>query len=106
VPFFDDAHRLPAEDALGLPGRSAAGGGGLPRIVVLAYPRIANFDEFDPLRLEKNVDLVFLHPGEPLPGDAALVILPGSKATIADLAALRAAGWDIDLKAHLHRGGP
>ena len=104
VPFFDDAHRLPAEDALGLPGPSA-GGDGRPRIVVLAYPRIANFDDFDPLRLDKNVDLAFLRPGEPIPGDAALVILPGSKATIADLAALRAAGWDIDLKAHVRRGG-
>ncbi|MDP1966444.1 MAG: cobyric acid synthase, partial [Reyranella sp.] len=104
VPFFDDAHRLPAEDALGLPGRSI-GGDGRPRIVVLAYPRIANFDDFDPLRLEKNVDLVFLRPGESIPGDAALVILPGSKTTIADLAALRDAGWDIDLKAHVRRGG-
>ena len=60
------------------------------KIVVLAYPRIANFDDFDPLRLEPGVDLVFLRPGEAIPGDAALVILPGSKATIADLAALRA----------------
>ena len=104
VPFFDDAHRLPAEDALGIPGRNA-GGDGRPRIAVLAYPRIANFDDFDPLRLEKNVDLAFLRPGEPIPGDAALIILPGSKATIADLAALRSAGWDIDLKAHIRRGG-
>lgn len=104
VPFFADAHRLPAEDALGLPGRNA-GSDGRPRIVVLAYPRIANFDDFDPLRLEPNVDLVFLRPGEPIPGDAVLVILPGSKATIADLAALREAGWDVDLKAHLRRGG-
>ena len=104
VPFFASAHRLPAEDALGLPGQRA-GGDGRPRIVVLAYPRIANFDDFDPLRLEPNVDLAFLRPGEPIPGDAALVILPGSKATIADLAALRATGWDIDLKAHRRRGG-
>ena len=105
VPFFADAHRLPAEDALGLPGRDASGGTGRPRIVVLAYPRIANFDDFDPLRLEPNVDLGFLRPGEPIPGDAALVILPGSKATIADLAALRETGWDIDLSAHWRRGG-
>ncbi len=104
VPFFDDAHRLPAEDALGIPGRNA-GGDGRRRIVVLAFPRIANFDDFDPLRLEKDVDLAFLRPGEPIPGDAALVILPGSKATIADLAALRSAGWDVDLKAHIRRGG-
>jgi adenosylcobyric acid synthase len=105
VPFFDAAHRLPAEDALGLPTRGQAGRTGRTRVVVLAYPRIANFDDFDPLRLEQNVDLVFIRPGEPIPGDAALVILPGSKATIADLAALRQAGWDIDLAAHLRRGG-
>src|SRR5712675_930601 len=108
VPFFEAAHRLPAEDALGL-GVSGSSG---PeeherprRIAVLAYPRIANFDDFDPLRLEPAVDLVFVRPGEALPGDTALVILPGSKATIADLAALRAAGWDIDLQAHVRRGG-
>jgi adenosylcobyric acid synthase len=104
VPFFEAAHRLPAEDALGLPGRSV-GADGRTRIAVLAYPRIANFDDFDPLRLEPNVDLVFVGPNEPIPGNASLVILPGSKATIADLAALRQAGWDIDLAAHLRRGG-
>jgi len=104
VPFFEAAHRLPAEDALGLPGRSV-GADGRTCIAVLAYPRIANFDDFDPLRLEPNVDLVFVRPNEPIPGNASLVILPGSKATIADLAALRQAGWDIDLAAHLRRGG-
>jgi adenosylcobyric acid synthase len=102
LPYFQHAHRLPAEDALGLP-RGQRGTG--VKIVVLAYPRIANFDDFDPLRLEPGVDLIFLRPGEAIPGDAALVILPGSKATIADLAALRATGWDIDLQAHVRRGG-
>ncbi len=102
VPFFEHAHRLPAEDALGLPTTRRGNG---TKIVVLAYPRIANFDDFDPLRLEPGVDLAFLRPGEAIPADAALVILPGSKATIADLAALRAAGWDIDLQAHVRRGG-
>jgi len=102
LPFFEHAHRLPAEDVLGL---STTRRGAGVKIVVLAYPRIANFDDFDPLRLEQGVDLVFLRPGEAIPGDAALVILPGSKATIADLAALRAAGWDIDLQAHVRRGG-
>ena len=81
IPHFADARRLPAEDALGLPG------GGVwsrdrPKIAVLAYPRISNFDEFDPLRLEDGVDLQFLRPGTPIPGDAAVVILPGSKAKI------------------------
>jgi len=118
VPFFEAAHRLPAEDALGLGARDSSRASlsmhtddratevARPqRIAVLAYPRIANFDDFDPLRLEPKVDLVFVRPGEPVPGDTSLVILPGSKATIADLAALRDTGWDIDLQAHLRRGG-
>jgi adenosylcobyric acid synthase len=105
VPWFEAAQRLPAEDALGLAGQPTQRRDGAVRIAVLAYPRIANFDDFDPLRLEPGVDLRFLRPGEPIPCDADLVVLPGSKATIADLAALRATGWDIDLAAHLRRGG-
>ena len=103
VPYFPDAIRLPAEDALSLPGRSMPGGA--VKVVVLAYPHLANFDDVDPLRQEPDVDVVFVRPGEPIPGDARLVFLPGSKATITDLATLREAGWDIDLKAHLRRGG-
>jgi adenosylcobyric acid synthase len=105
VPFFAAAHRLPAEDALGIRFGRARNDVKRTVIVVLAYPRISNFDDFDPLRLEPGVELVFVKPGEPIPGNAALVILPGSKATIADLASLREAGWDIDLKAHARRGG-
>jgi adenosylcobyric acid synthase len=67
--------------------------------------RIANFDDFDPLRAEPEVALAFVAPGQALPGDADLVILPGTKATLADLAFLRAQGWDIDIQAHLRRGG-
>ena len=96
---------IAAEDALGLVVGPARGRSDRTLVVVLAYPRVSNFDDFDPLRLETGVDLVFLRPGEPIPGDAALVILPGSKATIADLTALRESGWDIDLKAHVRRGG-
>ena len=75
------------------------------RIAVPILPHIANFDDLDPLDAEPGVDLVRVRPGAALPGDADLVILPGSKATIADLAALRAAGFDIDIAAHLRRGG-
>jgi adenosylcobyric acid synthase len=105
VPFFDAAHRLPAEDALGLQIGLAHGNSDRTLIVVLAYPRISNFDDFDPLRLEPGVNLVFLRPGEPIPGNPSLVVLPGSKATIADLAVLRETGWDTDLKAYVRRGG-
>jgi adenosylcobyric acid synthase len=103
VPHFPEAIRLPAEDALSLPPRGHAGGA--VKVVVLAYPHLANFDDLDPMRQEPGVDVVFVRPGQPIPGDAALVILPGSKATIADLAILHETGWDIDLRAHLRRGG-
>ena len=105
VPYFADAHRLPAEDALGLDRANEKGKTGKPLIAVLAYPRIANFDDLDPLRLEPGVDLVVLKPGEPIPGETRLAILPGSKATIADLEALRSARSHIDLEALVRRGG-
>jgi adenosylcobyric acid synthase len=68
-------------------------------------PRIANFDDFDPLRTEPEVDFQFIPPGQALPGDADLMILPGTKSTLGDLAFLRAQGWDIDIAAHVRRGG-
>jgi adenosylcobyric acid synthase len=101
APWFAAAHRLPAEDALDLP---KGGGQGL-HIAALAFPRIANFDDLDPLAQEPGVRLTLVGPGQPIPGDAAVVILPGSKSTRADLAALRREGWDVDLAAHLRRGG-
>jgi adenosylcobyric acid synthase len=103
VPHFPAARRLPAEDAMALAGYGANGAVAI-RIAVPMLPRIANFDDLDPLRLELDVSVEMVAPGRPLP-DADLVILPGSKATIADLAALRAEGWDIDLAAHVRRGG-
>lgn len=106
VPWFAEATRLPAEDAVALDRRSTGSGdGGGIKVAVPRLPRIANFDDLDPLIAEPDVDVVFVGPGEPLPGDADLVVLPGSKATIADLAAVRDEGWDIDLAAHLRRGG-
>ena len=104
VPFFEEANRLPAEDALGLPTGPRTADGKV-RIAILAYPRISNFDDFDPLRQEPGIDVTFVYPGDAIPGDTTLVVLPGSKATIADLGALRAAGWEVDLRAHLRRGG-
>jgi adenosylcobyric acid synthase len=108
APYFRDAHRLPAEDALGLdasPAMAPEAAGRRVRIAVPVLPHIANFDDLDPLRLEPGVDLVLLRNGAPLPTDTDLVILPGSKATISDLAALRARGWDADIVAHARRGG-
>jgi adenosylcobyric acid synthase len=118
VPFFSSAAHLPAEDSLALaphppaarvppsPRKRGEGRGEGPvRIAVPLLPRIANFDDLDPLRAEPTVELIMVRPGQPLPRDAALVILPGSKATISDLEFLRREGWDIDLLAHCRHGG-
>lgn len=101
VPWFPHAHRLPAEDALDVTG----GGSGALKIVCPLLSRIANFDDLDPLKQEPGVTLVMVPPGQPLPGDADVVILPGTKSTHGDLAMLRAEGWDVDLIAHRRRGG-
>jgi adenosylcobyric acid synthase len=101
LPFFADAHRLPAEDAQDF---AVPRGQGI-RIAVPVLPWIANFDDLDPLVAEPGVDILLLRDGRPIPGNCDLVILPGSKATIADLAALRAFGWDVDLLAHHRRDG-
>jgi adenosylcobyric acid synthase len=104
VPHFPQAMNLPAEDAVALEEQLVTHEHGR-KIMVLQLPRIANFDDLDPLRLEPGVTVTFLNAPEPVPADAALVIIPGSKSTMADLAALRHAGWDIDLAAHVRRGG-
>src|SRR5712692_1873868 len=105
VPFFADARLLPAEDALALDQARQSKYGARIRVAAIILPHVANFDDLDPLEAEPAVDLVRVKPGAALPGDAALVILPGSKATIADMAALRAAGFHIDIAAHVRRGG-
>lgn len=104
LPWFDAADRLPAEDAVALERPTGRQDREI-KVVVPRLGRIANFDDLDPLSAEPDVTVAFVQAGTPLPADADLVLLPGSKTTIADLQALRDAGWDIDLKAHLRRGG-
>jgi adenosylcobyric acid synthase len=103
APWLAAARSLPAEDAVMLdcPERARD----RIRIVALMLPRIANFDDFDPLRAEPEVEFSYLPPGQALPGDVDLLIIPGTKATLADLSFLRAQGWDVDVRAHVRRGG-
>jgi adenosylcobyric acid synthase len=105
VPYFKEARALPAEDALALEAKRPSKPGARLKIAVPILPQIANFDDLDPLHAEAAVEVVCVRPGTALPGDADLVLLPGSKTTIADLQALRAAGFDIDIAAHHRRGG-
>ncbi|QDI76444.1 MULTISPECIES: cobyric acid synthase [Leisingera] len=101
VPWFWDAWKLPAEDMMDI----ASHKGGACKVVVPQLERMANFDDLDPLAAEPAVTVEIVPPGRALPGDADLVILPGSKSTIGDLAYLRRQGWDIDILAHYRRGG-
>jgi adenosylcobyric acid synthase len=101
LPWFARAALLPAEDALDL----QPFGDGATKIACLALSRIANFDDLDPLKMHPGVRLQMVRPGQAIPGDAAVVIIPGTKSTRADLAFLQEQGWDIDLKAHHRRGG-
>ncbi len=106
VPFLAEAGRLPAEDTVALDSFPAASAQGRAiKIAVPRLPRIANFDDLDPLAAEPDVALDLVDQDRALPGDADLVVLPGSKSTLSDLSFLRARGWDIDLAAHRRRGG-
>lgn len=73
-------------------------------IVVPVYPRASNHTDFDALRMHPQVNLQFVRPGDPLPA-ADLIVLPGSKSVISDLASLRAYGWDKHIAKHLRYGG-
>ncbi len=107
VPYFAEARRLPAEDAVAVerPAPAADRASRAIRIAVPVLSRIANFDDLDPLAAEPDVAVEMIAPGRAIPGDADLVILPGSKSTLADLAFLRQQGWDVDIAAHWRRGG-
>jgi adenosylcobyric acid synthase len=104
LPWFDRLRDLPAEDSMALRQPAPKPRDGALSIAVPLLPHIANFDDLDPLRAEPGVSVTLVEPGRPLP-PCDLVLLPGSKATLADLAALKREGWDIDIKAHHRRGG-
>ena len=113
LPYFDAARFLPAEDILDLGSKGAASGidaaADQPKksltIAVPLLRRIANFDDLDPLHAEAGVTIELVQAGEAIPATADIILLPGSKSTIADMKFLYANGWDIDILAHHRRGG-
>ena len=102
LPWFADASKLPAEDAADIIRTTYASGF---KIAVPQLSRIANFDDLDPLGMDPNISIQMVPAGQPLPLDADLILLPGSKSTTGDLAFFRSQGWDVDLAAHVRRGG-
>ena len=105
LPYVAAAEHLPAEDSLALRRAAPAGEDGRILVAVPRLPRLANFDDLDPLLAEPALVVEMIAPGRPIPADAALVVLAGSKNTIADLEVLKAEGWDVDIRAHVRRGG-
>jgi adenosylcobyric acid synthase len=105
IPWLKQASRLPPEDSVTL-DRWTPGTKGRTKIAVLMLDRISNFDDFDPLKNEPDIELVMVRSGERVPHDALLIIIPGSKSTVSDLARLRQNHWDDDIHAHRLRGRP
>lgn len=104
IPWLKSVAQLPAEDSIVLERFNKSSSKTL-KIAVPMLSRIANFDDFDPLKAEPDVELVMVAPGQSIPSDARLIIIPGTKSTIADLHFLRSQGWDKDIAAHVHKGG-
>ena len=105
VPFFPSANLLPQEDSQSLGGQNKTIGDMNIKISVLRLSRIANFDDLDPLAAEPDVGVSIIEPGTAVPGDTDIIIIPGSKSTLADLEQIRSQGWDVDISAHHRRGG-
>lgn len=103
LPWHPDVW-LDSEDALDLQGRRATQNGAC-RVAVVRLPRISNFTDVDALGLEPDLDVVFASHPSAL-ADADLLVLPGTRATISDLAWLRSRGLDRAVLAHAAAGKP
>jgi adenosylcobyric acid synthase len=103
LPFFYEAHHLPPEDAFTIlsetPREDAV------NIAVPVFSRVANIDDLDPLLAEPGVTVHMVRPGNAIPAGMDAILLPGSKATLADMDFIRMQGWDIDIHAHVRQGG-
>lgn len=106
IPYYHDIN-IAEEDSITLEKRQAMKNRSSYDldIAVIALPHIANFDDFDPLEREEGVRLRYVEAGDDL-GEPELIILPGTKSTVADLAYLRATGRDQEITRQVSRGGP
>ncbi|MDT0202206.1 cobyric acid synthase [Nocardioides sp. AE5] len=102
---WDPGLWLDSEDALDLEGRRTPGGSAAMKVAVVRLPRISNFTDVDALGIEPDLDVVFVADPRAL-ADADLVVLPGTRATLSDLAWLRARGLDRAITDHAAAGRP
>lgn len=111
LPWLDAVGRLPEEDSVWFDNRhqklmnQSGDNQGSIKIVIPVFSRIANFDDFDPLATETDVDLVFVSQGQKIPADADLIILAGSKSTIGDMAEMEKTGWADQIRQYATNGG-
>jgi adenosylcobyric acid synthase len=114
LPWLDAAGRLPEEDSVWFDNAKKAGARDNDRnrantasirIAVPVSGKIANFDDFDPFAAEGDVDLVFVRHGQKLPPDTNLILLAGSKSTIADMVEFENNGWAEEIRQFAQRGG-
>jgi adenosylcobyric acid synthase len=102
IPWLE--HSLPAEDSLDLFERRTTKTQSELTIAVIRLPRISNFTDFDPLESESSVTVRYVGPKDHL-GHPDAVIIPGSKATIADLLVLQKAGMAEEIQNYAAAGG-
>ncbi len=107
LPWVHDV-ALDAEDSLALNGRRPAASAGAVAdgldVAVVAFPRISNFTDLDAIAIEPGVGVRFVADAEAL-GDPDLIVLPGTKATVADLEWMRGRGMDRAVEQARQRGG-
>ena len=104
MPYFSDIH-IPEEDSLGLPREPTSDDLALVDVAVMRLPHIANFDDFDPLHHESGVRVRYVTRAEEF-GAPDLVVIPGSKTTVADLDWLRARGLAERIQSTRRSGRP
>ena len=102
VPYFQDI-RLPEEDAVALEQPQPDRNDACINIAVIRLPHISNFDDFDPLKEQERVNLYYVDSPEQIDG-ADLIILPGTKTTVADLDWLVSRGLDKKILRLYKRG--
>lgn len=104
LPHFTDI-QIPQEDSLGIDAGAESAGTPVLDIAVMRLPHMANFDDFDPLRVEPGIAVRYVADADDL-GSPDLMVIPGSKTTVEDLEWLREQGLDAAITACRKQGTP
>tara|TARA_B110000444_G_C18834447_1_gene595123 strand:- start:390 stop:1910 length:1521 start_codon:yes stop_codon:yes gene_type:complete len=107
IPFYENISKLPAEDSHDL-DKILYNKSQKEAVLNIAIPilsKISNFDDIDPLRVQKNINIHYVRPGDSFPKKIHIILLLGSKSTINDLEELRSNGWDKEIYDHSNNDG-